>query len=106
MARVLEEELQDLRKRVMTCFRETLPSKQFSALLPLSIIWLGVLADRETKTQDPKERRRLEHDFDEQKRAVEHGIERLYEQAEGRSFQVSLISPLRHLQGLWSTCPP
>ena len=106
MARVLKDELQELRKKVMTCFKETLPSKQFSALLSLSIIWLGVLADRETKTQDPKERRRLEHDFDEQKRAIEHGIERLYEQTEGRSLKVSLTSPLWRLQGLRSACPP
>ena len=106
MVRVLKEELQELRKKVMTCFRKTLPSKQFSALLSLSIIWLGVLADRETKTEDLKERRRLEHDFDEQKRAIEHGIERLYEQTEGRSLKVSLTSPLWHLQGLRSTYPP
>ena len=106
MARVLEEELLDLRERLMTCFRETLPSKQFSALLSLSTIWLGILADRETKTQDPKERRRLEHDFDERKRAIEHGIERLYEQTEGRSLKVSLTSPLWRLQGLRSACPP
>ena len=106
MVRVLKEELQDLRKKVMTCFKETLPSNQFSALLSLSTIWLGALADRETKTEDLKERRRLEHDFDEQKRAIEHGIERLYEQTEGRSFKVSLTSPSWHLQGLRSTCPP
>ena len=103
MARVLEEELLDLRKRLMTCFRETLPTEEVRTSLSLSIIWLGVLADRETKTQDPKERRRLEHDFDEQKRAIEHGIERLYEQTAGRGFKVSLTSPLWDLQGLRST---
>ena len=106
MARVLKDELQNLRKKLMTCFRETLPSEQFSALLSLSIIWLGVLMDREAKVQDPMERRRLEHDFEEQKRAIKHGIERLYEQTEGRGFKVSLTSPLWHLQGLRSTCLP
>ena len=106
MARVLEEELLDLRERLMTCFRETLPSKQFSALLSLSIIWLGLLVDRETKTEDPKERRRLEHDFDEQKRTIEHGIERLYEQTEGRRFKDLLTFPIRYLQRLWSAYHP
>ena len=106
MARVLEEELLDLRERLMTCFRETLPTQKVSTSLSLTIIWLGVLADRERKTQDPKERRRLKHDFDERKRAIEHGIERLYEQTAGRDFKVSLASPLWDLQGLWSTHVP
>ena len=106
MARVLEEELLDLRERLMTCFRETLPTEEIRTSLSLTIIWLGVLADRETRTQDPKERRRLKHDFDERKQAIEHGIERLYEQTEGRGFKVSLASPLWDLQGLRSACPP
>ena len=57
MSRVLKNELQILRENLMTCFRETLPSKQFNAMLSLSIIWLHVLADREAKTKDPEERR-------------------------------------------------
>ena len=54
MSRVLKNELQILRENLMTCFRETLPSKQFSALLSLSIIWLDVLADREEKPKTQK----------------------------------------------------
>jgi hypothetical protein len=96
MSRVLKDELQDLRKKIMTCFRETLPSKQFNALLSLSTIWLGVLVDRETKTEDQEERRCIEDEFEEGKRAVEKGIETLYGQAR-RSSEESLASTSRAL---------
>ena len=106
MSRVLKNKLQILRENLMSCFRETLPSKQFSALLSLSAIWLGVLADRETKTEDPNERRRLEDEFDQGKRAIEQGIQRLYEQTEGRRFKDLLTFPIRYLQRLWSAYHP
>ena len=94
MSRVLKNELQDLRQNLMNCFQKTLPSKQFRALLFLSTIELHVLADREEVIQDPKERRRLQDEFDQGKRAIEHGIQRVYEQTEGRSFKDSLTSPI------------
>lgn len=94
MARVLKDELQILRENLMNCFKETLPSKQFNATLSLSIIWLHVLVDREEAIQDPKERRRLQDEFDQGQRAIEHGIQRVYEQTEGRSFKDSLTSPV------------
>ena len=106
MARVLKNELQDLRQNLMNCFQKTLPSEQFSALLFLSIIELHVLADREEAIQDPKERRRMESEFDQGKRAIEHGIQRVHEQTEGRNSKDSLKSPISHLQRLWSTYHP
>ena len=96
MSRVLKNELQDLRRNVMSCFKETLPSKQFRALLFLSTIRLGVLADKEAKTQDPKERRCIEDEFEEGKRAVEKGIEKLYSQTR-RSSEEALPSTSRAL---------
>ena len=88
MSRVLKDELQELKQKLMTCFRETLPSKQFSATLSLSIIWLGVLGDREAKTEDAKERRCTEDEFEEGKGAVERGIEMLYGQTRRSSDEV------------------
>ena len=106
MSRVLKNELQDLRQKLMNCIRKTLPSKQFRALLFLSIIGLHVLVDREEDIKDPEERRRLEDEFDQGKRAIEHGIQRLYEQTEGTSFKDLLTSPIRYLQRLWSAYHP
>ena len=81
MSRVLKNKLQILRENLMSCFKETLPSKQFNATLSLSIIWLHVLADREAKTEDQGERRCIADEFDEGKRSIERGIETLYEQS-------------------------
>ena len=106
MARVLKNELRNLRGNLMTCFQETLPSKQFNSLLSLSIIWLHVLVDRGEEIQDPEERRRLEDEFDQGKRAVEHGIRRLYEQTDGGSIEDFLTSPIRYLQRVRSACHP
>ena len=96
MCRVLKNELQILRENLMTCFRETLPSKQFNATLSLSIIWLHVLADREAKIEDQEERRCITNEFDEGKRGVEKGIETLYGQAR-RSSEEALPSTSRAL---------
>ena len=93
MSRVLKNELQILRENLMSCFKETLPSKQFNAMLSLSIIWLHVLADREAKSKDPEERRCIEDEFDEGKRAIEKGIRLLYEQTNrGRNEDPTLSS--------------
>ena len=106
MSRVFKNKLETLRENLMSCFKETLPSKQFNATLSLSIIWLHVLVDREAKTEDQGERRRLEDEFDQGKRTIEQGIWRLYEQTEGASTKNLLTSPIRHLQRLWSTYHP
>ena len=93
MSRVLKNKLQILRENLMSCFKETLPSKQFNATLSLSIIWLHVLADREAKTEDQEERRCIADEFDEGKRPIEKGIETLYEQTNrGRNKDPKLPS--------------
>ena len=81
MSRDLKNQFRDLAERAMTCFRNTHSSKQFNALLSLSVIWLGVLTDREANTEDPKERRCIEDEFEQGKRAVERGMEMLCGQA-------------------------
>ena len=88
MSRDLKNQFRDLAKEVMTCFRNTQPSKQFMALLSLSVVWLGVLTDREAKTEDPKERRCIEDEFEEGKGTVERGMEMLYGQARRGSDEV------------------
>ena len=93
MSRVLKNKLQILRENLMSCFKETLPSKQFNATLSLSIIWLHVLVDREAKTEDQRERRCIGDEFDEGKRSIERGIETLYEQTNrGRNEDPNLPS--------------
>lgn len=100
MSRDLKNQFRDLAERVMTCFRNTQPSKQFMALLSLSVIWLGVLTDREANTEDPKERRCIEDEFEEGKGAVERGIEMLYGQARRSSDEV-LPGTCRTLRQMW-----
>ncbi len=85
MSRVLKDELKDLREKVMACFRETLPSKQFNSLLSLSLIWLHVLVDGEEEIDDQEERRTLTNEFEERTNAIEKGIQLLYEQTKRRS---------------------
>ena len=80
MSRVLKNELQELRKKLMNCFQETLPTKQFNAMLSLYILYLHVLADREEKSQNPEERRQLTDEFEGRKESIERGIRMLYEQ--------------------------
>ncbi len=96
MSRVLENELQDLRQNLMKCFRETLPSKQAKALLVLSVIWLGVLAERDAKTEDDEERRCIKDEFEERRRTVERGIEIIYKQTQ-RNPEEAVPSPTRTL---------
>ncbi len=97
MSRVLKNELQILRENLMTCFKETLPSKQFNATLSLSIIWLHVLADREEKTEDQEERRCIADEFDEGKRSIERGIETLYEQTIEEETKIQIYPQSRPL---------
>jgi hypothetical protein len=92
MSRVLKDELQELRQKLMTCFRETLPSKQFNALLSLPIIWLHVLADREEKIKDEEERGRLMNEFERGKSNIEKGIQILYEQTKNKRDQENLAT--------------
>ena len=102
MSRVLKDELQELKQKLMTCFQETLPSKQVSATLSLSIIWLGVLGDREAKTEDAKERRCIEDEFEEGKRTIARGIEMLYGQSRRSSDEI-LPGTNRTLRQMWRT---
>jgi len=106
MSRVLKNELQTLRESLMKCFRETPPSRQVNALLSLSAIWLHVLADRHERIQDPKERRRLEDEFDHGKRVIEQGIRKLGEQPERKPFEELLPDPMQYLQRLRSAGHP
>ena len=102
MSRDLKNQFPDLAERVMTCFRNTHSSKQFNALLSVAIIWLGVLTDLEAKSEDPKERRCIEDEFEEGKGAVERGIEMLYGQSRRSSDEV-LPGTNRTLRQMWRT---
>jgi hypothetical protein len=80
MARVLQKELCELHEKLMRCFKETLPTKQFYASLTISTIGLGVMLVKETEIQNDEERRVLENEFDKGKRDIENRIKMLYEQ--------------------------
>ncbi|MBM4305916.1 MAG: hypothetical protein FJ107_08840 [Deltaproteobacteria bacterium] len=87
MSRYLQKEVKTLRENIMTCFRETeITDKSFTSLF-LSIIWLHALVDQEGKTEDPKERRRIIHEFRRRTKALKKGIRYVYEQAERRTTQ-------------------
>ena len=84
MSRVFQDEIQELRQKLMTCFIETLPSKQFNALLSLHIIWLHVLVDREEKIEDEEKRGKFINEFERGKNNIEKGIQMLYEQTKNK----------------------
>jgi hypothetical protein len=90
MSRLLKDELQELRKKLMVCFRETLPSKQFNALLSLPIIWLHVLVDREEKIEDEEERGRFMNEFERGISSIEKGIQMLSQQTKNKRGQENL----------------
>ena len=92
MSRAFKGEIQELREKLMTCFRETLPSKQFNASLSLPVIWLHVLADREEKIKDEEKRGRLMKEFERGKSNIEKGIQMLYEQTQDRRNEEDLTT--------------
>ena len=96
MSRVLKDELQGLREKLMHCFRETLPTKQFNATLTLSLIWLHVIVDKEENSHDSEERRHLKDEFERGKEIVKEGIQLLYERNR-RNFNPSNLQPSRNM---------
>jgi hypothetical protein len=75
----LQEEVERVRHELMATFRETLPSRQFSATIILATVSLGLVAEDIGKAQSLEERRRLLNEFTNRKAAIEKGIKLLRE---------------------------
>ena len=82
MSRYLNKEVETLRERVTSCIKENKPVGKLNINLILSMIGLHLLADREGKTKNPKERRRIIHEFRKGKKTLEEGIRYVYEQTQ------------------------
>ena len=83
LLRNIEKELIETRQKLMVCFRDTLPSKEFRATILLAMIGIHITADQIKKSRNPEERRRLINEFDRRKNAVEKGIRMLKAQGTG-----------------------
>ena len=77
VSRDLEKELSRVRQELMACFRETLPSKQFSAEIFLATVSLHLIAAEVQQTQNIEKRRRLLNETDQQKSTIQKGIQLL-----------------------------
>jgi hypothetical protein len=90
MSRYLNKEVNTLRESLMTCIKENKPMGKLTTNLILSMIWLHFLADREGKTKNANERRRIIHEFKKGKKTLEEGIRYVFEEAQrgtGKSAQ-------------------
>jgi hypothetical protein len=97
MSRYLRKEVKTLRENLMNCFKETkITDKTFTSLF-LSIIWLHALMDQEGKTRDPKERRRIIHEFKRKREALKKGIQYVYEQTKRKPPEPTELLQQRHL---------
>ncbi len=82
MSRYLNKEVKSLRKSLMSCIRKNKPTDKLSINLILSVIWLHFLADRERNAKNPKERRRIIHEFRKGKKALEEGMRYVFEETQ------------------------
>ena len=97
MSRVLKKELQKIQENLMLCFRETLPTKQFNAILFLVSMDLGLLVEEEEKNQNQKERRRIIHEFNKERKIIRKGIQRIYEQTKRKPPEPTELLQQKHL---------
>ena len=72
--RDFQKELITLREEVMSCFRQTMPAKEFGATMMLAIVKLHMIEAGIHRTLDLNERRRLIHEFTKGRSAVEKGL--------------------------------
>ena len=74
MLRNFRSEAEVTSQRLVTAIQATVPSKQFSATIMLSLVHLRLTEQRIRKTRDPKERRKQIREFKRAKDAIEKGI--------------------------------
>lgn len=83
-----QKELIKIRQEVMGCLSETLPTKEFSAAIMMATVRLHVIEAGIRKTRNLEERRRLIHEFNNKRKAIERGI-RLLRKSSGRNVKDS-----------------
>ena len=97
MSRDLDKEVETLRKDLMSCIKKSRPTNELSINLILSVVWLHFLADREERTKNPQERRRIIHEFKRGKKALEEGMRYVCDQAERGATEHTELLDQRHL---------
>jgi hypothetical protein len=72
-----QRELRKTRQELKVALCETMPSKDFAAIIIVATVGLHVIEARIRKTQNLDERRQVINEFNRGKRAVEKGIQLL-----------------------------
>ena len=74
MPRNFGREVEEARVNLCEAMQATLPSKQFSATIMLALVNLSLTKERISKTTNHNERRKLIHEFDKCRNAIQKGI--------------------------------
>ena len=74
MLRNFGKEVEKVRAKLCAELRETLPSRQFSATITLALVDLTRTKERIRQTAHLNERRKLIHEFDRNRQAIEKGL--------------------------------
>ena len=77
MLRNFNNEVEETRRYLSAAMQATLPSKQFNATIMLALVNLSLTKERIRKTTDLQERRKLIHEFDKCRNAIQKGIKLL-----------------------------
>ncbi len=94
MSRDLENEVEELRRNLETCFQVARPSEKFRVNTILATVQLRVLAEQFKTSEDSKERRRLINEYEKEKEIIQKGIRKLCESARSRK---TITAPCRTL---------
>ena len=74
----LQKELESIRQELRKCMSKTLPSKEYGATIILAMVGLHITEAEVRKTQNMIERRRLIHEFNDQKNTIQRSIQLLW----------------------------
>jgi hypothetical protein len=80
----MQKELRQISESMMVCFKETMPTKQFTATITLAVVSLHVLAARIQKTQNLEERSKMLNAFSRKKEKIKKGIRILRQRSSKR----------------------
>ena len=73
------QQVEQLFNKLMHCFQNTLPSKQFSAEMMLGLIQLNLWAREMERTTDLSRRRELRGEFEHGCKVIQQGMDLLWE---------------------------
>jgi len=84
MLQEMQKEVRALREDLETAANVAKPTYQVKASMVLAVVHLLVLIELIKDSQYPEERRRFFNEFQREKKAIEKGIQRLFESARSR----------------------